>query len=762
MKRANLVRISILGLVLLAAMPMVSAAEFFMPSSGALADFPPSQWWLVAHDQCADTLHWINTSGEYVSIPRPVMPNEAATPECSSRSMHISQNGRYFVQSASLNSGRTGVGFYDLATGQWLGIYQAEAQEFAVIGGRYSSTAGNQIAIGFAINSRDAANRGWRVALFDMVTGTLTDEIRSDGPELAAFVGSELFAERYAIPYVNLFRDAGAGSASIDFALRFRDGQPGVAEAVALTWHPAGAPGVAQELISGLYEAQDIDVLPNGAAIYSYEDPNYPFGQPVGTPPAVIENNAIAILQPTPANPFPQAQPFFADGVSTVFGSRWGADGRVIIFRRNDGVSQQTHWLKMGTSVLIPLAQDARQVYGVPTGFVYNTQTGIFYQGENDPAPVAPIFQPAASGGRLAFVWATPYGSPPLELMTVANASASGANLPQFVTATANVATQQALPTSAPAVATEDLTTGPCRLRSADNTKINIRSGPGTNYDVIGQLPAGSELPVIGYYADWYAVNYAGSQGWMASWVTNLLGNCAGLPLLAAPPSPVPPTDTPAPAPGSASINFYIASTDGGCSTLAWEVSNVQSVYFEGAGVAGTGSQDVCPLLPTTYTLTVNKLDGTTENRTLLVAGSLPPLTPGPTIVFPTLIPPMTMVPLAFPDLYVSEFSLTPGTPVRGEAVEVRVGVYNQGSANATDSFTVRWWPGENYASSACSWTVNGLVAGGGRILTCTYGGYPSTYGSINTKVMVDSGTAILESNEANNVYLEAISVVAP
>ena len=113
------------------------------------------------------------------------------------------------------------------------------------------------------------------------------------------------------------------------------------------------------------------------------------------------------------------------------------------------------------------------------------------------------------------------------------------------------------------------------------------------------------------------------------------------------------------------------------------------------------------------------------------------------------------------PDLYVSEFSLDPATPTQGSPVSVRVGVYNKGTA-ASGPFTVQWYPGENYPDSACSWRVDGLVARGGRILTCTYDGYPSWYGQINTKTVVDPSGAVAESDESNNAYLKAISVNRP
>jgi subtilase family serine protease len=122
----------------------------------------------------------------------------------------------------------------------------------------------------------------------------------------------------------------------------------------------------------------------------------------------------------------------------------------------------------------------------------------------------------------------------------------------------------------------------------------------------------------------------------------------------------------------------------------------------------------------------------------------------------------VTAAPASLPDLFVSEFALNPATPVQGQSVAVRVGVYNQGTAAAVGTFRVDWYAGENYPSPACTWNVDGMAARGGRILTCNYAGYPSPYSSINTKVVVDATNAIAESNEGNNIYLQGIRVVAP
>ncbi len=90
------------------------------------------------------------------------------------------------------------------------------------------------------------------------------------------------------------------------------------------------------------------------------------------------------------------------------------------------------------------------------------------------------------------------------------------------------------------------------------------------------------------------------------------------------------------PPPPPASINFrsdapYV--NGGSCTTLRWDVDNVQAVSLDGQGVTGHSSKQVCPCQQTTYTLRVVKLDNTTENRTvtIMVYGSCAPPPAPPT-----------------------------------------------------------------------------------------------------------------------------------
>ncbi len=87
-------------------------------------------------------------------------------------------------------------------------------------------------------------------------------------------------------------------------------------------------------------------------------------------------------------------------------------------------------------------------------------------------------------------------------------------------------------------------------------------------------------------------------------------------------------------APPPAQINFWVDNgtiNSGQCTTLRWDVKNVKAVYLNDQGVAGQGSQQVCPTSTTTYTLRVVKQDDSQETRQVTVnVNNAPP--PGPFI----------------------------------------------------------------------------------------------------------------------------------
>ncbi|MGL4648330.1 MAG: META domain-containing protein, partial [Caldilineaceae bacterium] len=220
----------------------------------------------------------------------------------------------------------------------------------------------------------------------------------------------------------------------------------------------------------------------------------------------------------------------------------------------------------------------------------------------------------------------------------------------------------------------------------AGTNALNIRSGPGTNFPVIGVARMGDEGTIVGRSADggWWAFDAPqtpGGVGWAsAQFVAATYAD--DVPVIAAPPTPTPlPTRPPAtatprpavPVPTAtpqAQISFWADRTTinaGQCATLFWDVNDVQGVWvypqgsdFTRFGRAGQGSERVCPDRTTTWEMRVLLRDGTTQFRwiTINVIQQIAP--PQPPAVAPTPTP--TAVPIAPPAPPVVEPDVLAGT----------------------------------------------------------------------------------------------------
>jgi len=164
---------------------------------------------------------------------------------------------------------------------------------------------------------------------------------------------------------------------------------------------------------------------------------------------------------------------------------------------------------------------------------------------------------------------------------------------------------------------------------------VNIRTGPGTEYEVIGILPQNTQAPIIGRSADgqWWVVDIKATpngQGWVsARYVT--AENADNAPVILPPGAPAP-TATPIPpvvATPAPVISFTADSTginEGDCTILRWQVENVKEVYVYPVGEnwqdhpqAGSGSQQVCPTATTTYEMRVVLPDGSVQQQQITV-----------------------------------------------------------------------------------------------------------------------------------------------
>lgn len=230
-------------------------------------------------------------------------------------------------------------------------------------------------------------------------------------------------------------------------------------------------------------------------------------------------------------------------------------------------------------------------------------------------------------------------------------------NPPTMVTVTAvgDLAAATATPTPTPATPTPTVPTAPTLKTLTD---LNVRSGPGLEYDLIGLLPVGASAEVTGRSEDrqWWQIRFApavNGVGWVSAdpaYASTV--NTDGVPVAPAPPSPTPsptstgtPTDTPTattvpptftptltPTPtGTATptgeptvIQFNVSPTTirgGECVTISWNVTGVREIYFQGDGVTGSGNLVDCPRETQTYLLRVVLLDGSErrEERTVVV-----------------------------------------------------------------------------------------------------------------------------------------------
>ncbi|GAB4573391.1 MAG: hypothetical protein Kow0077_15650 [Anaerolineae bacterium] len=792
MNRVHTVKPAVLRLVLAIGLLCGLGALLPAPRSNAAA-LPPSDWWLVLHNQCDDTLHWINQDGEFASIPRPVMPNEVAGSACRYRPMHISQDGRYYVGVAQLDNGRYGLGFFDLQTGNWLQIHQAQPNESIYLGDRYSSDVANRIAIGFA--NAVTAPRAWRVIVFDMTTGDVLETLQSDGPEIAGFVGGEFLATAPTRPHIVLLADD-AGTGTYHVLIRFDSLEFATDPLGAVAWYPYGAPGVVQELISSPYTASDIDTLPNGYAIFSYNDPAYSSGPFVGVPPATITTNAIGMLKPTgPTDINPAPQLFFANGVHTLYYPQWAADGNIALFRASDGSTETVQWIRSGTAIAMTLTDPIAQILGVPTGFVYNSGSDLYFMDMANTSPTGPVYSDPMLSGSAAFVWATAFGNPPLALDNPAVPSGPLPIVPTVPPISPPPSTGQ------PDLYVSEFSLSPATPVQGQPVEVRVGVYNGGSAAVSGSFRIewypGEDYPAPA--CDWtldgmaarggriLTCTYAGYPSWYGSINTRVLVDTANaiaesnevnngytLPISVSQPPAVGQPDlyvsefslSPATPVQGQPVEVRVGVYNGGNAAVS---GNFRIEWYPGEdypapacdwtldGLAARGGR----ILTCTYA-GYPSWYGSINTRVLVdTANAIAESNEGNngyTLPISVSQPPA----VGQPDLYVSEFSLSPATPVQGQPVQVRVGVYNGGNAAVSGSFRIEWYAGENYPAPACDWTLDSMAARGGRILTCTYAGYPSWYGSINTKVLVDTANAIAESNEGNNSFTQAISVSRP
>jgi uncharacterized protein YraI len=149
---------------------------------------------------------------------------------------------------------------------------------------------------------------------------------------------------------------------------------------------------------------------------------------------------------------------------------------------------------------------------------------------------------------------------------------------------------------------------------------INLRSGPGTNTDIVGQLKAGDTVPVIGRSIQyrWYVVAWKDApngQAWVYQDLVIITGDITTVPIMEAPAAPtIDPTQ--------------------------YSLAQTATIALQTPGGADTATALALAQPTGVFTVTPNAPGGAA-----VAAGALPTFTPPPTggaqgpIVLPTPIP---------------------------------------------------------------------------------------------------------------------------
>jgi uncharacterized protein YraI len=141
--------------------------------------------------------------------------------------------------------------------------------------------------------------------------------------------------------------------------------------------------------------------------------------------------------------------------------------------------------------------------------------------------------------------------------------------------------------------------------RALINAGLNVRTGPGTVYDRVTTLAAGTVVPIIGRTGanDWWQIRYGITIGWVSAPFTSVYGICNAVPVVPSPPTPTPlggvptftpqPTFTPRPQPTNTPgrADLVVTTIAGATSvTLSSGADQTYSVTITNTGSGPSGS----------------------------------------------------------------------------------------------------------------------------------------------------------------------------
>lgn len=456
---------------------------------------PASDWYAVVWNRTSDTLHWVNSVTEVASIQRPKLPNEAQP--STGTDVYISPDGRTMLVIAGLQSGHTGIGFYDFQSGQFIQTHEAQAGEIIAQGNDDPfSTNSEYVALGLA------SENGWRVIAFETATGNAIGQLNQsdDLPnQLGDFVGAPRISHYDIDEELDAWR--------VHIRLITLGPAPTTPYKPTLSWYPANDSVVASNTFPSML--MDYDLMPQtDQIIYSQlrdgQDP---------TQGNHLLNDMLSA--------YDNLDPVFTQNGVYINEVEWVANGLMVAFRANQA-PYATMWYLMPSvgGEAVPFAPDYEKLHGTSDGFmIVDVHEGeINFSNTLQVQAFAPttgstIFTTDTTNFRVIYV--TPMGAT-FQLTSIATP-----NDTPVVDVADNVGEPQNNCDTAPTPRLVIDQTA--RVTFTNGTSLNVRANPAG--DLLTQLSEGTTVNVVegpicanGYH--WWRLTFDSqgsiSGGWAA------------------------------------------------------------------------------------------------------------------------------------------------------------------------------------------------------------------------------------------------------
>jgi hypothetical protein len=483
------------------------------PVAAVGADF--YAWVYMATQQ---RFYLLNETGAVANIQRPLVSNEANAPTA----LTMSRDGRYLIQVAELTPGNEALAISDLATGQQRVIpigtdetIRLGAPFDLVINNNNVSTAtplvtnaaSTQIAVGIA-NATDPQVNEWRIAVIDLATGTIVNQLRSiDLPGIVQGADQALtdvindqFGSFFALPV--LFDDQGG----IHFRL-IRQFTGGSLTYPAAVWYPQAGTATSSPFVGS-----DMNLRPDGSTVYNVHDPNLPSADGAGMIPPFNAITRAEYLAPNPNERY-----IFGGSNDIIFNVQWADDTSLVLYRT-------TPDLFSDASTYYARQSEGDSIFVLP-GKSIGVPGGALSVGEGTSGPLISYFDATSAS---ATIWeAPPQNGDPIFVWT--NQFEQDLGLTTLFDG-------QDVTTTAPIVGNPPVLDNSCGERPSivqvgiiarstivDGSPLNVRDAPNTTTAQVARIiPENTRFNIIGGpecsngYTWWQVQLDDGLVGWVA------------------------------------------------------------------------------------------------------------------------------------------------------------------------------------------------------------------------------------------------------